>query len=131
MKPWFAPLNPPLDAWSGRTVWIVGASRGIGLALAEQLSRAGARVVVSARRADALHAWVHTGSGRFACPLDVTDAPAVQAAVTDVCATHGVPDLVVYAAGIYRPQQADGDDHVHVEPFLAVALLQDQRAGAE
>jgi NAD(P)-dependent dehydrogenase (short-subunit alcohol dehydrogenase family) len=42
-------LNPPIENWSGRTVWLVGASTGIGRATASRLHALGAHVVVSAR----------------------------------------------------------------------------------
>ena len=41
-----AQLNPPIRDWTGRVVWLVGASSGIGLATAQRLHAAGARVVV-------------------------------------------------------------------------------------
>ena len=45
------PLNTPIQNWRGQKVWIVGASSGIGLALAQRLHDEGAQVLVSARRA--------------------------------------------------------------------------------
>ncbi|MCD8565947.1 MAG: SDR family NAD(P)-dependent oxidoreductase, partial [Burkholderiaceae bacterium] len=48
----FKPLNPPIKDWAGKRVWIVGASSGIGAALASALLDAGAKVAVSARRAE-------------------------------------------------------------------------------
>ena len=47
-------LNRPIRDWAGKRVWIVGASTGIGAALAEKLSWAGARLAISARGADKL-----------------------------------------------------------------------------
>ena len=67
----FTPLNPPVADWHGKTVWLIGASSGIGEATAAALHAAGARVVVSARRADALadftqaHAFVDCMSLRW------------------------------------------------------------------
>jgi NAD(P)-dependent dehydrogenase (short-subunit alcohol dehydrogenase family) len=98
-------LNPPLRDWRGRRVWLVGASTGIGRALAEQLHALGARVIVSARHADALQEFVAQHTGSFALPLDVTDAPAVQAA-TDIVLADGPLDMVCYCAGHYRPMRA-------------------------
>ena len=58
-----SPCNAPLRDWQGRRVWLVGASSGIGQALAEALHAAGARVVVSARQAAALQAFVDAHPG--------------------------------------------------------------------
>ncbi|MDP3715594.1 MAG: SDR family NAD(P)-dependent oxidoreductase, partial [Burkholderiales bacterium] len=44
-------LNPPLRDWNGKRVWIVGASSGIGAAVARALLEQGARVALSARSA--------------------------------------------------------------------------------
>ncbi|WP_345792961.1 SDR family NAD(P)-dependent oxidoreductase [Thauera sp. JM12B12] len=52
----FGPLNTPIRDWAGRRVWIVGASTGIGEALALALARRGARLALSARGADKLRA---------------------------------------------------------------------------
>ncbi|MBC7995460.1 MAG: SDR family NAD(P)-dependent oxidoreductase, partial [Rhizobacter sp.] len=51
-------LNPRIDNWTGRTVWLVGASSGIGHATAHLLHERGARVVVSARSREPLDAFV-------------------------------------------------------------------------
>ena len=107
-------LNPPLRDWSGKNVWLVGASTGIGEACAHQLHERGATVFVSARQAERLQDWVarHPGAdaqGRpraVALPLDVTDRRALQLA-TEVVAARGPLDLVVYCAGYYKALGAE------------------------
>ena len=115
------PLNPPLADWPGRCVWIVGASSGIGRATAEALHAQGASVVVSARDGAALQDFVRGRPGCLALPLDVTDAPAVQAAARAVQAHAGrAPDLVLYCAGHYRPQRATQFELAEMQRHLAV-----------
>jgi NAD(P)-dependent dehydrogenase (short-subunit alcohol dehydrogenase family) len=97
--------NPQMTHWRGQTVWLVGASSGIGLATAQALHRAGAQVVVSARQQALLQEFVAGHPGAQACPLDVTDAAAVQALAGQLLA-QGPLDLVVYCAGHYKAQRA-------------------------
>jgi len=52
-------LNTPIRDWTDRRVWLVGASSGIGAALAQALLAAGARVALSARRTEQLAAVVN------------------------------------------------------------------------
>jgi len=73
------PLNLPITDWQGRRVWIIGASSGIGRAVAEALHARGARVIVSARQQVALHAFAQQHPGSLALALDVTDRQAVAA----------------------------------------------------
>ena len=49
-------MNPKIIDWKGRRVWLVGASTGIGAALAHELAHRGARLALSARSADTLQA---------------------------------------------------------------------------
>ncbi len=97
--------NPPITDWRGKTVWLVGASSGIGLATAHLLHAQGARVFVSARNAQALNDFAAGHAGAVALPLDVTDALAVQAAAQTVLAT-GPLDLLMYCAGYYQEMRA-------------------------
>lgn len=109
------PLNPRIEDWKGRTAWLVGASTGIGRAVAEQLHAAGAQVVVSARSAQALDAFVAQHPGSRAIALDATDRQALHGAVAQIVAQHGRIDLVMYCAGTYQEMRATEFD-------LAVAL---------
>jgi len=95
-------LNPRMSDWQGRSVWLVGASAGIGRATASALHAQGASVVVSARSEQALDEFVKEHPGARALPLDVTDAAAVKAAAQ----TLGAMDCVVYCAGHYRAMDA-------------------------
>jgi NAD(P)-dependent dehydrogenase (short-subunit alcohol dehydrogenase family) len=83
---------------------VTGASSGLGRHFAFTLARAGARVAVAARRADALQETVDliAGIGGAALPvsLDVTDGPAVRAAVKTVVERWGRIDVLVNNAGI-------------------------------
>ena len=95
--------------WHGRTVWLVGASTGIGRATASALHTRGAKVVVSARSADALHAFVDAHPGALALPLDVTDPLAVKTAASALAA-QGALDCVLYCAGHYHAMNATSMD---------------------
>jgi NAD(P)-dependent dehydrogenase (short-subunit alcohol dehydrogenase family) len=99
-------LNPPLADWAGRTAWLVGASTGIGRATASRLHALGARVVVSARTAAALDAFVAAHPGAQAIALDATDGAAMRAAAQRI----GPIDLAVYCAGMYVPMRATDFD---------------------
>ncbi|MBK7051019.1 MAG: SDR family NAD(P)-dependent oxidoreductase [Rhodoferax sp.] len=98
-------LNPRMIDWRGRRVWLVGASTGIGRALAASLHAQGAQVIVSARQAQALNAFVREHPGAQALALDATDALAVSEAASTVFA-QGALDCVVYCAGHYRAMSA-------------------------
>jgi NAD(P)-dependent dehydrogenase (short-subunit alcohol dehydrogenase family) len=123
------PLNPPIANWSGRTAWLVGASTGIGRATASRLHAAGARVVVSARSAAALDAFVQQHPGSDALALDATDRDAMRDAARHIVAAHGRIDLAVYCAGTYAPMRAAHFDldvalrHVEVNYVGALHLL--------
>ena len=101
----FTPLNPPITDWHGRSVWLIGASSGIGYATAHALHAAGARVVVSARQAPLLQQFVDAHPGSHAVVLDVVDAAAVTQAATHVQEEQGL-DVVMYCAGYYEAQRA-------------------------
>lgn len=124
----FSPLNPPIKDWHGKTVWVVGASSGIGQATAAALHRQGARVVVSARQAQALDAFVLAHPGSQALALDVTDPQTVNTAAAQLLA-QGPLDCVLYCAGHYHAMRADALDvpdllrHFEVNYFGALYVL--------
>ena len=120
------PLNPRIEDWTGRVVWLVGASTGIGRATAELLHARGAKVVVSARKATTLEAFAREHPGSLALPLDATDRDAMRAAAAQIVATHGRIDLAMYCAGYYQPMRAtefDLDDALRHQQVNVVGAL--------
>jgi len=119
-------LNPKLGDWQGRCVWLVGASSGIGEALAHELHRRGAFVVVSARSTSRLQAFEREHPGSLALPLDVTDADAMRNAVRTITTGHRAIALTVYCAGHYQAMRATDFDlaqaHRHLEVNYGGAL---------
>lgn len=89
--------------WTGKRYWLVGASEGLGAALAAKLSAVGVDVIVSARNADRL-AEVAAGLPRVAqvVPVDITDDASVAKAAKAV----GEIDGVILLAGVYWPMPA-------------------------
>ena len=103
-------LNPRITDWTGHTVWLIGASTGIGRATAELLHSRGAKVVVSARNAAALDAFERAHPGSLGLALDATDRNAMRAAALRIVAAFGRIDMAVYCAGYYKPMRATDFD---------------------
>jgi short-subunit dehydrogenase len=101
-------LNPKITDWSKKRVWIIGASTGIGAALADQLHSLQAKVAISARSADKLNEMVtRFGASRaMALPLDITRLDTIQAAEKELVDAWGGYDLVVFMAGDYTAMRA-------------------------
>lgn len=94
---------------AGQTAVVVGASSGMGRAIAGTLARAGAHVVASARRADRL-AELQTqladeGVQIDACSGDAGNVADVDRLMAQAAARTGRIDLLVYAAGTNTPQR--------------------------
>ena len=103
---WFRSLNTPITDWQGRRVWIVGASSGIGAALAADLDARGARLALSARSAGRLRDVAEGMRDVMLLPLDVTDAGAFTPAMMQILDAWGGLDLVILNAGTYTPLRA-------------------------
>jgi short-subunit dehydrogenase len=122
-----------------KTVWIVGASSGIGRAVALLLAHRGVHVAASARGVDALRGLATVGNGRISVhPLDVTDAEATAAVRKDIEAAHGPIDLTLVSSGTWKPFKLDDirtgafADSMAVNFLgavnMAAALIPDMRA---
>ncbi|MEF8728022.1 MAG: SDR family NAD(P)-dependent oxidoreductase [Accumulibacter sp.] len=130
-------MNPKITDWSGKRAWLVGASSGIGAALAGELARRGARVALSARSADRLRALGIDGA--LLLPCDATDSASLAAARASLLAAWRGVDLVIYLAGDYVPMRAADFDLMAAERIvrvnfngamrLAATVLPDLHAG--
>lgn len=89
-----------MTQWQGKRYWLVGASDGLGAALALRLSRAGAEVILSARSEDKLNDLADSLPGKAqVVTVDVSDNESVVEAAQAV----GTVDGVVFLAGVYWP----------------------------
>lgn len=88
----------------GKAALITGSSRGIGKAIAESMSRAGAKVVISSRKADACEAVAQdiraAGGEAIAIPCNVSDLEQVQSLVTQGIDAWGKIDILVCNAAV-------------------------------
>lgn len=79
---------------------VTGAGTGIGEGTAVKLAEEGAFVVLVGRRASALEdTKAKIGARAVVLPLDVSSRADVEAKLPAAIAAHGVPDIVVHAAG--------------------------------
>jgi len=101
--------------YTGQTVVITGASRGIGAAAARHFAALGATVVMNARSADALGRLVAeiaaAGGKALAVPGDVARADDVKVLIDTALAETGRLDMLVNNAGVIDPitRLADSD----------------------
>ena len=95
----------PFDL-TGHVALVTGAYRGLGFAIAGGLARAGARVLLNARRAESVagsvKALADEGLSVGTALFDVTDTPAAAAAIADIAATDGPVSILFNNAGIQR-----------------------------
>src|SRR5258708_21131329 len=96
-------------ALAGKIAWVTGGGSGIGQAAAVEIAKAGAKVVVSGRRATPLAETQdlidRAGGQADAEAVDVTDRDAVDLAAKAILSRHGRVDILVNCAGINTPKR--------------------------
>ena len=100
---------------TGRTALVTGAAQGIGLAIAEALSGAGATIVLNGRTAETLDRAAarlrDSGASVTTAVFDVTDAREVRRCVDALEDGGTTIDILVNNAGIQRRRRLDEFDH--------------------
>jgi short-subunit dehydrogenase len=103
--------------FKGKRYWLVGASEGLGLALARMLSEAGAELILSARSEDSLRTAAASLPGKATIlPVDVGSTESVEAAAAQLPPLDGV----VFLAGVYWPMRAQDWDAKAAEAMANV-----------
>ncbi|MEX2245084.1 MAG: SDR family NAD(P)-dependent oxidoreductase [Dehalococcoidia bacterium] len=105
-----------------RNVWLIGASTGIGAALAPKLAAAGARLALSARSEPQLREVGAGCSGEppAVLPLDVTEEGAIERAADELRTARGAIDVLIYNAGAWVPVDLEDFDVPAFERQIAV-----------
>lgn len=118
-------------AYTGKTVWITGASSGIGESLARAFVLAGANVIISARRSDELdrvRRSCNADDRVSVLPFDLADADVLPAVADKALSLRGGIDVLVNNGGISQRALAkdtklDVDRRImEVNYFSAIAL---------
>jgi uncharacterized oxidoreductase len=94
---------------TSRTVFIAGATSGIGLELARRFAKAGSTVIVGGRRADLLDQIA--GEGFATVQIDVTDQASIDAARDTILRTHPGLDTIVTMSGVGIPEDLRDPAH--------------------
>lgn len=109
--------------FTGKTVWLIGASEGIGAALATKLAGACGHLILSARSEEKLTRLSSALAGNVSViPLDVTDMATVSRAWEQLHEQEHLPDIVIYNAGTYVPMDATHFDLSKAEHMVDVNL---------
>ncbi len=94
---------------TNRTIFIAGATSGIGLELARRFAAAGSIVIVGGRRTDLLDKLA--AEGLAAVPIDVTDQASVGRARDTILRSYQSLDTIVTMSGVMIPEDLRDPAH--------------------
>lgn len=110
--------------FKNKSIWILGASSGIGKALAQELASHGAHIILSARREEKLKDVQDslTGDNHLVLPLDVTDADKVSEYIETIIKKYGRIDSTIFLAAIYSAHDGKAKDLSFIHKMISVNL---------
>ncbi|NOT79362.1 MAG: SDR family NAD(P)-dependent oxidoreductase [Bacteriovoracaceae bacterium] len=111
-------MNKKITNWKNKKVWLVGASDGIGAALAKKFLSEGVDLYVSSRRKEKLLDVVKGYSNATVLAFDVTDLSAAEEAIKQIPEL----DLVIFMAADYSPMKSDNLDAKRAGQIVDVNL---------
>lgn len=110
--------------YKDQIVWIIGASSGIGLALARELSRSGAILALSGRREKELETLrAELGNQHKVFVFDIGDEKMTLQTVHKVKKTFNSIDRVIFLAALYEPMNIDILDMTMTKSIIHVNLM--------
>ncbi len=105
-----------------KTIWITGASSGIGEASARKFAKEGWKVIISARRVELLEK-LSTDENIFSYPLDVTDSVKAKEVFKKIIEDHGQVDLCIFSSGTYERKSEKELDVQNIRHVIEVNFL--------
>lgn len=108
----------------GKYIWILGASNGIGAALAKELAERGSTLILSARREEKLKDLYETlkGENHIIAPLDVSDPISVKEAQEHIVKNVPHIDSAIFMAAIYSPNDGQKKSLSFIHDMLSINL---------
>jgi NADP-dependent 3-hydroxy acid dehydrogenase YdfG len=110
--------------YKNEIIWVVGASSGIGYALAVELAVQGATLALSARRKEELEKLKERiGDRHMIYPLDVADTDLTLRTAKAIHAANGRIDRVIFMSAAYTPMQLDALDMLVTRHMVDVNIM--------
>jgi short-subunit dehydrogenase len=107
-----------------KTIWIIGASTGIGNALSRELSDRGASLILSARSKDKLETLNYQISGKHrVLNVDVSNVEEMKVAAKTIQKDYKKLDCVIFLAAIYNPGLFETQKTSDIKKMIEVNLL--------
>lgn len=118
-------LNKPVTSFYNKRIWVIGASSGIGFACTKDFLSHGAKVAISARRANLLQEIneAYPSDQVLSLALDARNHSELSTAYQAIKDAWGGLDLIVFVSGIYEPMRADSFDLSKAKNIIDLNIL--------